>query len=88
MARDLRDAANVRIRGFEHYLAAQWQYHCDSEKSAGKNGELPKWKQVEQLKEKIDRHPANRNSTFHNPNCGQALKDEYKALKTKLEELQ
>lgn len=86
MSRGGRDSKDVEIRDFAYYLAAQWEYHKAREKIQ-QSSASPVWQQIKAVQEKIDRHPANRGSTFHNPNCGQHLKDELKQLKKQLEDL-
>lgn len=81
------------IKSWAHTIAS-WKAagYLPSQKGAtGGNGTpqatVPIWRQAQAIAEQIEKHPANKDSVFHNPNATQEQKSELSKLRARLESL-
>ena len=82
-----RDSQDVPVREFRSFLAAQWVYQ-QARNSKVSGGKTPLFRQIDLLKERISKHPANRESTFHDSNATPEQKKELQALRKQVQELE
>lgn len=79
-------AGLTRIRQFWETDGRPMQRPSRNSTNSSTNNQMPRWKRIEVLKEQLEVHPGNSESTFFRQEDTKA-RNEYKALKAKLREL-
>jgi hypothetical protein len=89
------DSKGIPIRSWVNYVTTEWVYEEARKRGTGANGKSAHgssqnatWSKIKTLEAAIDKHHANGGSVYFKKACTQADRDELKAMRKRLAELQ